>query len=234
MTEIAPVILVTRPLVQAEEFRRILGQGVRVVISPIIEIRYLDFPVQTGAYKTLIFASRNAVNAAARCMDLRGLNAIAVGDRTALAATAQGMISVSAGGNSDDLVASAIAACPANKVLFVRGRHSCGKVADRLQSAGIETDVVIAYDQVQRRLSAEALELLDGDAPVIIPLFSPRSAALVSSKVKESRAPLALVGMSKAVLDAWDGAKPAVQAVADQPTAKAIGKETLRLARSWA
>ncbi len=234
MSKIAPVILVTRPLTQANEFRQILGQGARVVISPVIEIRYSDFSVQTGVYQTLIFASRNAVNAAARCMDLHGLNAIAVGDRTALAATGQGMISVSAGGNADDLVERVIAANPEGKVLFVRGRHSRGEIADLLNSRGIETDSVIAYDQIQTKLTAEACELLGGDAPVIIPLFSPRSAKLVASEVTEIRAPLALVGMSKAVLDSWDGAMPTVQAIADQPTAQAMRKETLRLMRSWA
>lgn len=211
-----------------------LGAKFQVVISPIVEIRYLDFSVRTGEHQTLVFASRNAVTAAARCMDLRGLNAIAVGDRTALAASGQGMTSVSAGGNSDDLVARVIAAGPTGKVLFFRGRHSRGDVAYRLKSVGIETDTVIAYDQVQRRLSAEALELLKGDAPVIIPLFSPRSAALVSSEVKESRAPLALVAMSKAVLDAWDGANPAAEVVAAQPNVQAMEKETLRLMRTWA
>ncbi len=234
MPDIAPVVLLTRPLVQAEEFRRMLGEGVRVVVSPVIEIQYLDFSVPAEEYPTIVFASRNAVTAAARCMGLRGLNAIAVGERTAQAAKGQGMETVSAAGNAGDLVKCVIAASPVSKVLFVRGRHSRGEIAEGLNRAGIETDSVIAYEQVQQHLSAEARDLLDGEAPVIIPLFSPRSAALMASEANKFYAPLSLVGMSKAVLEAWDGPTPAAQTIADQPNAQAMAKETLRLVRSWA
>ncbi len=234
VSKIAPVVLLTRPLVQAKEFRRMLGEGVRVVVSPVIEIQYLDFSVQAGEHQTLVFASRNAVFAAARCLDLQGLNAIAVGERTAQAAKAQGMETISAGGNADDLVERVIAANPASKTLFIRGKHSRGEVAERLNSAGLETDSVIAYDQVQQQLSAKARDLFDGDAPVIIPLFSPRTAALLVTEIGESHVPLGLVGMSKAVLEAWGGPKPEIKAIADQPNAQAMAKETLRLVRSWA
>jgi uroporphyrinogen-III synthase len=58
---------------------------------------------------------------------------------------------------------------------------------------------------------------------VIAPLFSPRSAALLSgSALQGVRAPLLVAALSPAVAEAWSGPAPAALEVADRPEAAAL------------
>lgn len=231
----APVVLLTRPSVQSTEFRQKLGAEADVVISPIIEIRPVNFSIKKGAYHTFVFASQNAVQAGARSMDLRGLRGVTVGDRSAKVARDLGMDVVSAGGNAQDLIATVISLKPEGKTLFIRGEHTRGDVAEQLNLAGIETDFVIAYGQDEQQLSSEARELLRGDRPVIIPLFSPRSARLLSQQIAKvaKLPPIALIGMSDSVIRAWEAQVPDAIFVAERATGPAMAKETRRRIADW-
>ncbi|MEE9388153.1 MAG: uroporphyrinogen-III synthase [Paracoccaceae bacterium] len=224
-----PTVLLTRPNAQAQEFRALLGPEVVVVISPVMQIEHLAIPVNGDAYAVFAFASRNGVIAAAKSIDLAGRRAITVGDKTAEAAAKFGMITTSAGGTSRDLVQVTKDAKPGGKILFIRGEHSQGDVAENLNSAGIDTDSAIAYRQTPQSLSPVAQGLLCGEEPVIVPLFSARSARLLSDEAIKCRAcaPLILVAISESVLAAWHGPAPAHVAVANQPTGGAMVKEIL-------
>ncbi len=226
----APVVLLTRPRTQAEEFRQLLGGGCEVVISPIIEIQAVEFNVDPDTYHSLIFASQNAVQMAGRSLDLRGRRAVTVGGRSAKAARDLGMDVMSAGGNADDLVACVIARKPPGRVLFLRGRHSRGDVEKRLKNAGIDTDSAIVYEQVEQPLTQQARVVLGGDRPVIMPVFSPRSAQLLGAEVAKISgcAEIYLIAMSDAVLGAWGGPPSDRVDVADHPNAAAMAKQTLR------
>lgn len=226
----APIVLLTRPQTQAEEFRQLLGGGCEVVISPIIEIQPIEFNIDPDAYHSLIFASQNAVQMAGRSLDLHGRRAITVGDRSAKAARDLGMDVISADGNADDLVARVIAQKPPGRVLFLRGRHSRGDVAKRLKNAGIDTDFAIIYEQVEQPLTQQARGILCGDHPVILPVFSPRSAQFLGAEVAKISgcAEIYLIAMSDAVLGAWGGPPAAGVSVAGHPNAAAMAKETLR------
>ncbi len=228
MTDQGPIILLTRPQAQAEAFRRRLGSGAEVLISPVLEITPLLLGVNPASYAGLIFTSQNAVRAAASQAALAGMQAWAVGRHTAAAARAAGMRVTSANGTADDLVALITRARPAGRLLFLRGEHSRGQVAERLNSAGIETDSEVIYRQEERPLSARALTVLQGERPVIVPLFSPRSARLLSRQAAGARAPLHLLAMSPAVLAAWEGPLPASARTVELPEAEAMAREILR------
>ena len=51
-----PIILLTRPAKQATRFRELLGNGVDVIESPVIEIRHLPVTIGLENYSALIFA----------------------------------------------------------------------------------------------------------------------------------------------------------------------------------
>ena len=228
MTDNGPIILLTRPRPQAEAFRRRLGNGAEVLISPVLEIVSLPLVADPASYAGLIFTSQNAVRAAASQAALAGMRAWAVGRRTAAAARAEGLRVTSADGTADDLVALLARARPAGRLLFLRGEHSRGQVAERLNSAGIETDSEVIYRQEERPLSARALAALQGARPVILPLFSPRSARLLSHQAQGAGAPLHLVAMSPAVLAAWEGPAPASARTVERPEAEAMARAILR------
>lgn len=227
MPDPAPTILLTRPRAQSLRFAEGLT-GAKLVISPVLEIVHLPFATDVRTYDGLIFTSENGIRAAAANSDLKGLTGYAVGERTADVGAEFGMTLRAAAGSADDLVASILADRPIGPLLHLHGAHSRGDVARRLKSAEIETDSVVVYDQKACPLSAEALAILDETGVVIVPLFSPRTAALLGQMCQGARAGLVLIGISATALQAWTGPKPLRQAVARAPTADAMRQEILR------
>jgi uroporphyrinogen-III synthase len=204
-------ILLTRPAGQGARFetevRARLGAGVEVLSSPLLSPACLAPVLPDGPFDAVVFTSETAVQAAAPLGPLPPL-AFAVGDRTAAAARAAGFAVRSAGGDADALVALLAQARP-GRVLHLRGQDTRGDVVARLRQAGIPAEEAVVYAQVPQPLSPAALGWLAGDAPVIAPLFSPRTAMLLSQA--RVRAPLWIAALS-----------PAVQAAATLPAARRI------------
>ncbi|MFV2034764.1 MAG: uroporphyrinogen-III synthase, partial [Halocynthiibacter sp.] len=189
-----------RPKVQAARFASAvqarLGAGQEIVISPLIRIELLTVAQGPKHYSGVIFTSENAVAAARQAP---GLPAYCVGDHTARAATARGFAALSAGGDSTDLVAMIRDRTPVGPLLHLRGEHSSGEVAETLRQSGIAVDELVVYRQMESDLNDTAKSLLARGAPVIVPLFSPRSAALFARKAHASIAPLVIIALSEAV-----------------------------------
>jgi uroporphyrinogen-III synthase len=132
--------------------------------------------------------------------------AFCVGNRTAEAARAQGFTAHSAMGAANDLLALILAAAPAGPLMLLRGEDSAGDLKNRLISAGLETVSVIVYRQIAQNLGDEAIALLQCAAPVILPIFSPRSARLMAAELRRvaATAPIWLAAFSPAVAEAFD------------------------------
>ena len=182
MDDEGATILMTRPAGRAEEFLSLCetraGRRLPSVISPIIDI-VDDGPVpDLSAYRTVIVTSGTAVRRLAAEGQIAGRRLVTVGDRTGDLARQYRADAVTLGDTVDSLVgnASRISA-PA---IHCRGVHTRGDLAKRLEAEGVRCDQAIIYDQVARPLSSAARSLLVGRDPVILPLFSPRSARLVA------------------------------------------------------
>jgi uroporphyrinogen-III synthase len=195
-------ILLTRPAEQGARFAEQLvhrfGTRVTILQSPLIAPRLPGPVLPQGPFRAVIFTSETAV-AAAR--DLPGLPRVAftVGDRTALAAHAAGFTARSAEGDADALVALLLRTDP-GPVLHLHGTDTRGDVVGRLRAAGLRAEGAVVYAQEPQPLTDAAQGWLDGDQPVIVPLFSPRSAALFCAV--RAKAPLWLAALSPAVDDA--------------------------------
>jgi len=225
-----PIILLTRPAKQAGAFRKLLGKRVDVIESPVIKINFLKKKLNLQDYSAVIFTSQNAVDAVVSEPFGTGFVAFAVGERTAVAARSIGLSTCSANGNADRLVDTIFANPPGGRMLLIRGKYSTGRIEERLKSGGLETDSVVVYEQVEKQLTPDAVAILRGDRPVVLPLFSPRSAMILSKAVREAggRAPLILTAISEAALNAWDGPSPVAASVASEPTKDAMAAEILR------
>ncbi|MEE9427774.1 MAG: uroporphyrinogen-III synthase [Paracoccaceae bacterium] len=230
MTSHSPTILITRPAAQAKEFRKMLGAEAQVLLSPIIEIQVLKLSIDPGSYDAIVFASGNAVTAAAQSMELQGLNAVTVGDRTAQIAKRFGMAALSAKGSAKEMIATVLRAYPKGNVLFIHGRHTQGDVENKLRSGGVSVTSLVGYEQYSKPLSETAIELIGGKNIVILPLFSTRSAVLLSKAINcyPANAQICVIGISTEVVNAWTGPKPVRVLVAPEKTAVAMAKETLR------
>jgi uroporphyrinogen-III synthase len=120
-------------------------------------------------------------------------------------------------------VAAIAADPPGGRLLHLRGEDAAGEVAERLISAGIETESLVIYRQQAQPLTPEAVALLGAEGPVILPLFSPRSALLFRAAMPQAaKAALWLVAMSAAVAGAARPIPHRALATARQPTAAAM------------
>lgn len=193
-----PVILLTRPAPDSAAFAALLAERlpeVRVVISPLLRVEVTgDLPAEADG---LIFTSRNGVRAYA-ALGGPARPCYCVGPGTAAEARAAGFEAKSAGGDVSDLEALIRAEAPAGRWLHLHGRHVRGDLAGALRRAGIAAEGVAIYDQRAQPLSEEARAVLAGDAPVVAPVFSPRTAKLLSQG-ENPRAPVYVVAMSAAV-----------------------------------
>ncbi len=229
MPQPTPTVLLTRPKTQSARFANGL-KGFDVIISPVLEVQYRDLPVNPRDYDGLIFTSENGVRAVAAFADLQGLRGYAVGQRTAEVAAEFGLDLRSADGTADDLVALILADKPTGRWLHPRGVHSHGDVVERLNNAALETESVVVYDQVEKQLTPAARRLLAEEGLVILPVFSPRTAALLGPMCRGAQAQLVLIGMSPSVIGDWTGPEPARTIALPEPSAAAMLEEIQRYA----
>jgi uroporphyrinogen-III synthase len=206
VTATLPTILLTRPEAQSRDFatrlRARIAPDIPVIISPVLEIVPVPFDLPVKP-RLLVLTSVHAAEAARRA-GLANLPAFCVGDRTAEAARSAGLVPHSAAGDAGALIALLKAARPEGPALYIRGQHAATDMASELVSAGLDTYAVIAYDQIARPLSALARAALDAAAPVILPVFSPRSSRLLAREAAQARAPLDLIAISAAAAAPWE------------------------------
>lgn len=190
------ILVLTRPQADSERFLAAVEAKfgpVKAVISPVIEV--VSLPVEVPSYNEVILTSANGAAEAKRLGVKAGTRAWCVGQRTAKLAFEAGLEPISADGNADDLV-ELIQSQRTGTLCHIRGVHSRGQVAARLIAQGRVCKEVIAYDQRDIPPTKAALEALQGTDPIVLPLFSPRSALLIPAV---HQAPVHVIAMSSAV-----------------------------------
>lgn len=193
------------------------GDAVQVLQSPLQRIEWVDFD-RVSDFDALIFTSQNGVLSWTRAENVPRGVAYCVGPRTAELARDYGFDAVDAGGDAEDLIAHILKAAPNGPLLHIRGEHGQGDIANRLNSAGIETHQLVTYRQVAMDLTDQAVSALMGDCPVIAPLFSPRSATLFAQALPKGAAPWVAV-ISPNAADRLDVVLQRRMMVSKQPNA---------------
>lgn len=196
-----PVILLTRPEASSHKLARIwsdrFGNRVTFCIAPLMSISFEPKLPNLDGIKTLIFTSANGVAGYIGAGGPRNLPCYTVGDVTARAAKDAGLQAVSAGGDAGALIRLILRDGAQGPMLHLRGAHARGEIAERLSMQGCPVAQTIIYTQHDVPLNAEARALLDGTAPVLLPIFSPRSAILLGSG--PMKAPTYVIAMSGTV-----------------------------------
>lgn len=195
-----PVLLLTRPRPAAERFAGLLtqriGKTARIVLSPLIEIAPLPGAQAPVSASGVIFTSSNAV----RIAGAHAIPAYCVGEATTAAACRAGWQASCLGENAAELIAALARSPRPGPLLHLRGRHLRVDIAAELSARGVECADRVIYDQRLLPFTPEAQGLLAGPAPVIAPLFSPRTArqfADAGQPMRETHA----VALSKAVAE---------------------------------
>ena len=181
-----PCLLLTRPQADSALFaQRVRAEGWvgEVLFSPVLKIVLQPpKPAQLDTANTLVFTSQHAVAALVAATERRDWPVWAVGPRTAQAAQEAGFRDLrQSGGDAKALLHDLTRDPPMPPVLHLRGQHAASDIARHLRAAGQEADAVVVYRQDACALSPEAMLRLRQGGDVILPVFSPRSARLLSS-----------------------------------------------------
>ena len=227
-------LLMTRPRAASERFvaqlpNRIRSK-VRIVHSPLLDIRTLAVDVQTGDMRGLVFTSANAVNAAATLGVDRSLPAYCVGQATTGTAKGAGWNAQMVGATAEELVAALLRIRPESPLLHLRGEHSRGDVSEHLTEMGLTVHEQPIYQQRLLPLTAEAAEMAAGCDPVVAPIFSPRTARQFAD-VWTGPAPLWLVAISEATAEPLETLGYERLKVAKRPTPKKMRKAVKKLVK---
>ncbi len=220
----APVLLMTRPEAASRRFEELLSAdvlgGLRVVHTPLMDIIPLSEPLDLNGIATVIFTSGEGVRVASAKATARR-PAFCVGARTTAAARAAGWDAHCAGEAADELVAQLCAAPPQGPILHLHGEHTRGAIVERLCAAGLKCSGQTLYRQDLLPLTDEAKQVLRAQAPILVPLFSPRTAAHFASLCPDV-AHLTLIAMSEAVVRALPRLQCEALHVSKAPTAQAM------------
>ena len=182
--DMTPTVILTRPKAQSESFAAELRANwdgpIRIILSPLIEI----VPVSASPARpdAVIFTSANGVAASAQLGLPAGLTAWCVGAKTARLAQEAGFETITGPGDADGLVSRIVEARPPGRLAHIRGRHSRADVCARITAADIGCDDVIVYEQRALPLTSEANSAIAAQKAVIFPLFSPRTATILSQQ----------------------------------------------------
>ncbi len=221
-----PTLLLTRPEAQsrrfAAAFRARFGEDWPVVVSPLTGIDFLPADLPATLPADIVFTSENAVAAFACLFADRSQTAWCVGTRTEAAAQAAGFATRRGPGDWMGLAQALIAAENVRRVLHPHGVHAAGDLPGMLGSAGIETVSVVLYDQIALPPAPEARRLIASPLPVLLPLFSPRSARLAARAFAGARAPLRLAAISPAADSAAAGLPATARVIAARPDGEAM------------
>ena len=231
MTDPRPTLLLSRPRADSEgfaaRFRARHGVDWPVIVAPVIEIAPVAAPVPT--FTAAIFTSRHAVAPLVAQTPAAGRRAYCVGARTAEAARAAGFDTVTGPGDAATLVELIRAAPPGGRLLHARGDESAFPVADRLNSAGIETIEAILYRQEVQDLPADLLARIDAAHVLAAPVFSPRSARLLAGHLAGRGLDLRVAVISPAVAEAARALNPTQLRIAETPDTAGVWAALLRL-----
>ncbi len=192
-------------------------------MSPTTRIVKLPWAPLPDGIDGLILTSANAIRSVA-ALDLgscAGMVAWCVGDRTAIAARAAGLLARSASGDAAALVDLIAQEAPGTHLVHLRGETVAADIAGELARAGVRVTERIVYRQGDCPLSGEAREALAGPSPVILPLFSPSAARRIASDLPVA-APLHVVAISPAAAKAAEPLRAAAVIVADRPDMAAM------------
>ncbi len=219
-------LLMTRPGDANRRFLTLLPEDLLrelpVIQSPLMEIQPVATDLDLAGVSAVIFTSGEAVRIAGAHTRLR-LRAYCVGEATAERARVAGWDAHCLGVDADAFVTRLLAQRPTGRILHLHGEFTRGEIVPRLARGGLTCTGQMIYRQLLCPLSAEAKAAIEARIPLIVPLFSPRTAAHFDS-LRPDMTHLTLIAMSDAVVEAMPRLQSHCVDVSKVPTAEAMAE----------
>jgi uroporphyrinogen-III synthase len=222
----APLMILTRPAAQSARFaqqcRDRFGDRIEIVTAPLLRIEPIIKEIDLTHIAALAFTSENGVRVFADISKTRSILSFCVGARTAEVAQGYGLDAFSADGTVADLI-EMIGQRATGPILHLRGVHVRGDLVATLIAKGLTARELAIYDQIPMQLPAQILQQMSGDRPILLPIFSPRTAQLLGDALAGTQTgQIHLPCLSAAVRDALPAHLQASASVSVRPTADAM------------
>lgn len=217
-----PTVLISRPKDDAERLKKAILStypAAQIIMAPAISIISVPFERPSTIFDAVVMTSKHAIHAAVNIAPQTP--AICVGDATARAARAAGLTALSAKGTAQDLL-DLVRKSNVSKVLYLRGQYVQKNLESELNLAGIETESRIVYQQNANEFSAQALQDLSASPALLVPIYSARSALIVSQNLIDFKGEITVVAISKPAAQGWSGLKMDKIVYADAPNSRAM------------
>ena len=225
------ILLLTRPLGGNERFClkiKHLLYSCEILDNPIQKIDFLPSLSKVNKNSVLIFTSVNGLRAAKK-HNLINKKCFVVGANTKKIAVSFGYDVLGFSKDQENLLKLIKSKKPTESMVHIRGKHTVGNLCDALKRNQFSCLDIIGYNQEPLKIKKQNLQKIHSGRPVILPIFSSRSAELLQSKLDLTG--FNVIAISEAVAKIITGVELRELVISKKPDLKSMQEATLAILR---
>ena len=225
------ILLLTRPLGGNERFClkiKHLLYSCEILDNPIQKIDFLPSLGKVNKNSVLIFTSANGLRAAKK-QNLLNKKCFVVGANTKKIAVSFGYDVLGFSKDQENLLKLIKSKKPTESMVHIRGKHTVGNLCDALKRNQFSCLDIIGYNQEPLKIKKQNLQKIHSGRPVILPIFSSRSAELLQSNLDLTG--FNVIAISEAVAKIVTGVELGELVISKKPDLKSMQEATIAILR---
>jgi len=225
------ILLLTRPLGGNERFClkiKHLLYSCEILDNPIQKIDFLPSLSKVNKNSVLIFTSANGLRAAKK-HNLINKKCFVVGANTKKIAVSFGYDVLGFSKDQENLLKLIKSKKPTESMVHIRGKHTVGNLCDALKRNQFSCLDIIGYNQEPLKIKKQNLQKIHSGRPVILPIFSSRSAELLQSNLDLTG--FNVIAISEAVAKIVTGVELGELVISKKPDLNSMQEATLAILR---
>lgn len=225
------ILLLTRPLGGNERFClkiKHLLYSCEILDNPIQKIDFLPSLGKVNKNSVLIFTSANGLRAAKK-HNLINKKCFVVGANTKKIAVSFGYDVLGFSKDQENLLKLIKSKKPTESMVHIRGKHTVGNLCDALKRNQFSCLDIIGYNQEPLKIKKQNLQKIHSGRPVILPIFSSRSAELLQSNLDLTG--FNVIAISEAVAKIVTGVELGELVISKKPDLNSMQEATLAILR---
>ena len=225
------ILLLTRPLGGNERFClkiKHLLYSCEILDNPIQRIDFLPSLSKVNKNSVLIFTSANGLRAAKK-HNLINKKCFVVGANTKKIAVSFGYDVLGFSKDQENLLKLIKSKKPTESMVHIRGKHTVGNLCDALKRNQFSCLDIIGYNQEPLKIKKQNLQKIHSGRPVILPIFSSRSAELLQSNLDLTG--FNVIAISEAVAKIVTGVELGEIVISKKPDLNSMQEATLAILR---
>ena len=225
------ILLLTRPLDGNERFClkiKHLLHNCEILDNPIQKIEFLPSLSRVNKNSVLIFTSANGLRAAKK-HNLINNKCFVVGENTKKIAFSFGYDVLGFSKDQENLLKLIKSKKPTESMVHIRGKYTVGNLCEALKTNQFSCLDIIGYNQEPLKIKKQNLQKIHSGRPVILPIFSSRSAELLQSNLDLTG--FNVIAISEAVAKIVTGVELGELVISKKPDLNSMQEATLAILR---